>query len=177
MSAADPEKRSVVGKISQASASKPAKVVRSRGSPRVSVRFTEDEMVHLKRKAGNRSLATYIREATLGDEATSRPARYERKQRVPDWDHKTLAQMLGMLGKSELVRSMIALALAARARVACRAGHGGKDRDGLRGYPGDAQCAQKARITSGGRNHPDSCRFDLVAGRRFIRVTGWIEAL
>ena len=115
MSAADPEKRSVVGKISQASASKPAKVVRSRGSPRVSVRFTEDEMVHLKRKAGNRSLATYIREATLGDEATSRPARYERKQRVPDWDHKTLAQMLGMLGKSELVRSMIALALAARA--------------------------------------------------------------
>lgn len=115
MSAADPEKRSVVGKISQASASKPAKVVRSRGSPRVSVRFTEDEMVHLKRKAGSRSLATYIREATLGDEATSRPARYERKQRVPDWDHKTLAQMLGMLGKSELVRSMIALALAARA--------------------------------------------------------------
>ena len=39
------------------------------------------------------------------------------------------------------------------------------------------QCAQKARITSGGRNHPDSCRFDLVAGRRFVRVTGWIEAL
>ncbi len=28
-------------------------------------------------------------------------------------------------------------------------------------------CAPKARITSGGRFHPDSCRFDLVAGRRF----------
>ena len=41
----------------------------------------------------------------------------------------------------------------------------------------DSTCAQKARITSGGRNHPDSCRFDLVAGRRFVRVTGWIEAL
>ena len=40
-----------------------------------------------------------------------------------------------------------------------------------------SQCAQKARITSGGRNHPDSCWFDLVAGRRFVRVTGWIEAL
>ena len=40
-----------------------------------------------------------------------------------------------------------------------------------------SQCAQKARITSGGRNHPDSCRFDLVAGRRFVRVTGWTEAL
>ena len=43
--------------------------------------------------------------------------------------------------------------------------------------PRASQCAQKARITSGGRNHPDSCRFDLVAGRRFVRVTGWIEAL
>ena len=40
-----------------------------------------------------------------------------------------------------------------------------------------SQCAQKARITSGGRIHPDSCWFDLVAGRRFVRVTGWIEAL
>jgi hypothetical protein len=31
-------------------------------------------------------------------------------------------------------------------------------------------------ITSGGRFHPESCRFDLVADERFGRATGWIEA-
>ncbi len=40
-----------------------------------------------------------------------------------------------------------------------------------------SQCAPTARVTRGGRIHPDSCRFDLVASRRFRRVTGGIEAL
>src|SRR5512132_1729163 len=40
-----------------------------------------------------------------------------------------------------------------------------------------SQCAQTARITSGGRFHPDSCRFDLVAGKRLGGVTGRVEAL
>ena len=33
-----------------------------------------------------------------------------------------------------------------------------------------SQCAPTARNTSGGRIHPDSCRFDLVADRRSCRV-------
>ena len=40
-----------------------------------------------------------------------------------------------------------------------------------------SQCAPTARITSGGRFHPDSCRFDLVAGKRLGWVTGRAEAL
>ena len=40
-----------------------------------------------------------------------------------------------------------------------------------------SQCAPTARNTSGGRIHPDSCRFDLVADRRSCRVTGGTEAL
>ena len=42
--------------------------------------------------------------------------------------------------------------------------------------PGKIQCAPTARITSGGRFHPESCRLDLVADERFGRVTGWVEA-
>ena len=38
-------------------------------------------------------------------------------------------------------------------------------------------CAPTARNTSGGRVHPESCRFDLVADRRSCRVTGGTEAL
>ena len=40
-----------------------------------------------------------------------------------------------------------------------------------------SRCAPTARNTSGGRIHPDSCRFDLVADRRSCRVTGGTEAL
>jgi hypothetical protein len=40
-----------------------------------------------------------------------------------------------------------------------------------------SQCAPTARITSGGGFHPDSCRFDLVAGKRSGGVTGRAEAL
>jgi hypothetical protein len=38
------------------------------------------------------------------------------------------------------------------------------------------QCAPMARNTSGGRFHPDSSRFDLVADERLCRVTGRAEA-
>ena len=40
-----------------------------------------------------------------------------------------------------------------------------------------SQSAPTARTTSGGRIHPDSGRFDLVADRRCCWVTGGIEAL
>jgi len=40
-----------------------------------------------------------------------------------------------------------------------------------------SQCAPTARITSGGGFHPDSSRFDLVAGKWLGGVTGRAEAL
>ena len=40
-----------------------------------------------------------------------------------------------------------------------------------------SQCAPTARITSGGGFHPDSSRFDLVAGKRLGGVIGRAEAL
>jgi hypothetical protein len=40
-----------------------------------------------------------------------------------------------------------------------------------------SQCAQTARLTSGGRFHPESCRLGLVAGKRPGWVTGRVEAL
>ncbi len=96
------------------------KVASKRGKRRkeplkpVSFRFTADELALLRRKAGNQSLSAYVRESLLGEAVTPRKARHQRKQRRPDLDHETLARLLGMLGKSELGRSMIALAMAAR---------------------------------------------------------------
>ena len=40
----------------------------------------------------------------------------------------------------------------------------------------NSQCAQMARFTSGGRFHPGSCRFALVADERPGRATGRVEA-
>jgi hypothetical protein len=45
------------------------------------------------------------------------------------------------------------------------------------GLTGNSQCAPTARITSGGGFHPDSSRFDLVAGKRLGGATGRAEAL
>ena len=42
-------------------------------------------------------------------------------------------------------------------------------------YP-PAECAPTARITSGGRFHPESCRLALVADERLGRATGRAEA-
>jgi len=39
-----------------------------------------------------------------------------------------------------------------------------------------SQCATKARFTSGGRIHPDSCRFDLVADERRVGAILPVEA-
>ena len=52
----------------------------------VSFRFTEDELAHLRRKAGALSLSAYVRQSLLGDTVALRKARYRRKQRRPDLD-------------------------------------------------------------------------------------------
>ena len=81
--------------------------------PPFSIRFTEEERARLNRDAGKLSLSAYIRQRLFGDAAPRRKPRYRRKQRKPGLDAKTVAQLLGTLGGSDLGRSMLALALAA----------------------------------------------------------------
>lgn len=80
----------------------------------VSFRVTEEEYARLKKDAGILALSAYIRKTLLGNSVEKRKSRYLRKQHKPNLDHKTLAQLLGMLGHSELATSLLALSLAAQ---------------------------------------------------------------
>lgn len=81
----------------------------------LSIRVTEDEKAQLQAMAGALAISTYIRQQLFGDVATKRRAkRYQKKQRQPAVDSTELARLLGMFGRSELARSMLALSWAAR---------------------------------------------------------------
>lgn len=82
--------------------------------PPFSIRFSIEERAQLNRDAGTLSLSAYVRQKLFGDAVTPRKPRYRKKQRQPNIDHEILAQLLGVLGQSELATSMIALALAAQ---------------------------------------------------------------
>lgn len=80
----------------------------------MSFRVTEDERVQIRKDAGKLAVSTYIRQKLVGDKTAERKPQHTQKQRQPAIDHKTLAQLLGLLGHSELATSLIALALAAQ---------------------------------------------------------------
>ena len=82
--------------------------------PPFSIRFTWEERKRLNRDAGKMALSAYVRHKLFDGEAVSRKPQYTQKQSQPGMDHATLARLLGMLGKSELGTSMLALALAAQ---------------------------------------------------------------
>ena len=75
-----------------------------------SFRLSADERALLERKAGQRTLGSYIRAKLLGDDVTPRKA-----SRAPTIDHALLGQVLGMLGKSDQVRCLFMLLVAAEA--------------------------------------------------------------
>ncbi|MEQ8287878.1 hypothetical protein [Thalassospira sp.] len=75
-----------------------------------SIRLSGDERAVLKRRAGNKPLGAYVRAKLLGDEETRR-----KPSRAPSIDYALLGQVLGMLGKSEQVRCLFLLAVAAKA--------------------------------------------------------------
>lgn len=75
-----------------------------------SIRLSEDERAVLKRKAGKKPLGAYVRAKLLGDEETRR-----KPSRAPSIDYALLGQVLGMLGKSDQVRCLFLLAVAAEA--------------------------------------------------------------
>lgn len=80
----------------------------------MSFRVTEEEREQIRKDAGTLAVSTYIRQKLVGEKALQRKPIHTHKQQQPGIDHKTLAQMLGMLGQSELATSLIALALAAQ---------------------------------------------------------------
>jgi len=75
-----------------------------------SIRLSADERAALERKAGQRPLGSYIRAKLLGDSEKPRKV-----SRAPTVDYALLGQVLGMLGKSEQVRCLFLLSVAAEA--------------------------------------------------------------
>lgn len=80
----------------------------------ISFRVTTSEKRLLEKKAGSQTIGHYARHQLLGSQTKTRPARYQKKQRQVTLDEKTLAQLLGLLGQSELGTSLLALAMAAQ---------------------------------------------------------------
>ena len=76
----------------------------------LSIRLTETERRHLREMAGSDSLSGYVRSVLFDDHLTDR-----QRKRKPTKDRATLAQILGLLGKSEIAASMRSLASAAEA--------------------------------------------------------------
>jgi len=67
-----------------------------------SLRFTAEERERLRREAGTRSLAAYIRFKLLGESASPRKF----KRRNPSLDHAALGRVLGALGQSRLASNL-----------------------------------------------------------------------
>ncbi len=105
-------------------ADSPDSEMRSRPAP-FSIRLSAEERAYLEDKAGNRPLGVYIRAKLLGDAQKRRKATHK-----PSVDRAALAQILGLLGKSEQVSCLFLLLAAAEAEQVTLSG---KDRAALHG--------------------------------------------
>jgi len=114
MSSTSSIKTSVKLKRDFIAAVNPAPDKTSKRTVPLSIRVTKAEKRLIEERAGSTAVSTYVRQQVLGEDAETREKRHSRKQYQPTLDSKTLAQLLGMLGQSELATSLIALALAAQ---------------------------------------------------------------
>jgi hypothetical protein len=79
-----------------------------------SIRLTDEERRFLEREAGKLPLGTYVRKRLIGgDLPSSRTRRAPKKLNRPSTDRKSIAQVLAMLGRSDIYKSLNALAKAA----------------------------------------------------------------
>ncbi|MCF6293427.1 MAG: MobC family plasmid mobilization relaxosome protein [Robiginitomaculum sp.] len=79
-----------------------------------SLRLTYDERALLDRAAGKLPLSVYIRSRLFGDTISKRSFKHPpRRKRLPSYDQKALAQLLGALGQSRLASNMNQIAKAA----------------------------------------------------------------
>jgi RNase P/RNase MRP subunit POP5 len=75
-------------------------------SPRLTLRFTQDEIERLKSAAGNMTLSAYIRRQIFGSATSSRKSTARR----PLADQQSLARLLGRLGQSGIPENIARLA-------------------------------------------------------------------
>jgi hypothetical protein len=79
-----------------------------------SIRLSDDERALLTREAGKLSLGAHIRWKLLGDRVSRRNEKEpSRKRPNPKADQMALAKVLALLGRSELARSLDAIAKSA----------------------------------------------------------------
>lgn len=74
---------------------------------RLTIRFTDEEYRALENRAGAAPVSRFVREALLASQAKTR------RKAIAQVDKAGLAQVLGMLGKSDLHQSLRTLARAA----------------------------------------------------------------
>jgi hypothetical protein len=78
------------------------KAKRRKRTPPVSIRFSDDERAWLEGQAGGTPVSRYVKDAVLSSRAVKRKPR----RRAPVKDHTALAQVLGLLGRSETGRML-----------------------------------------------------------------------
>lgn len=79
--------------------------------PRLTLRFTMEEIERLKGAAGSMTLSAYVRRQIFGSATTPRTAPSMR----PQADQQALARLLGKLGQSGIPDSLVRLARDSRA--------------------------------------------------------------
>lgn len=84
-------------------AASPAK---PRPAPRLTLRFTEDEMERLKSASSGITLSAYVRKCLFAKDASARKA----PSRKPVVDQQAVARLLGELGRSGIAASLARLA-------------------------------------------------------------------
>lgn len=72
----------------------------------ISIRFTDEEIVELKRQAGKSSLSEYVRRQLFSDGAITEFADHMELRLTPQMRQKLLAQILMRLGKLDIVHNV-----------------------------------------------------------------------
>lgn len=79
-----------------------------------SIRLTRAEREELERRAGKRPVGAFARERLFGHKETDGRRAKAKRTRFPTADKTALAQVLGLLGQSNLARNLDTIAEAAR---------------------------------------------------------------
>ena len=84
---------------------------KGKASPRLSFRLSDEELAELKAKAGKLSISAYVRKRLFGNHGTRPSVR----QSNSTGNSRALAQVLALLGKSDVYRNLNMIAAEARA--------------------------------------------------------------
>lgn len=79
---------------------------RSKASPRITLRLTEEEDARLRRLCEGMTVSAYVRQRLFSEDV----ARRKRRSHVPVRDQASMAKVLGMLGDSRIANNLNQLA-------------------------------------------------------------------